>query len=77
MFKFFAKLIGLEGWPKPKTETGQERFSRTEAEEKRLAKERQQANLRRMAERGQGKETDTNSNVTEDTNRFTNEGNPN
>ncbi len=50
--KFFAKLVGLENWPKSKAETGQEKFNRIEAEEKRLAEERRQANLKRMSEQG-------------------------
>ncbi|MBI2063894.1 MAG: hypothetical protein HYT65_02785 [Candidatus Yanofskybacteria bacterium] len=74
MFKFFAKLAGLGNWPKPKAETGQERFNRTETEEKRLAEERRQANLRRMAEHDQKEDDD---NTAEETGRFTNEGNPN
>ena len=65
--------MGFEGWPKPKAETGQEKFNSTEAEEKRLAEERRQANLKRMAE--QGKKTETPEDVTEDLNRFENEGN--
>jgi len=74
--KLFAKLVGLEGWPKPKAETGQEKFNRTEAGEKRLAEERRQANLRRMTE--QGKKTETpEEDVTEDIKRFENEGNQN
>ena len=74
--KLFAKLMGLESWPKPKAETGQEKFNRTEAEEKRLAEERRQANLRRIAE--QGKKTEApEEDVTEDLNRFENEGNQN
>lgn len=78
MFKFLAKLVGLEGWPrsKPQAETGQERFNRTEAEEKRLAEERQQANLRRMAERNKKTET-SEEDMTEGLKRFENEGNQN
>ena len=76
MFKFFAKLVGLEGWPKSKAETGQEKFNRTEAEEKRLAEERRQANLRKMAERSD-KEDGNDNDTARETDRFTNEGNPN
>lgn len=77
MFKFFAKLVGLDGWPSSKGETGQEKFDRRETEEKRLAEERRQANLRRMAEQDQGKEKAVNGDVTEEMERFKNEGNPN
>ena len=69
--------MGFENMPKPKAETRQERFNRTETEEKRLAKERRQANLKRIAEQGQKKEADTSGDLTKDMERFTDEGNPN
>ena len=73
--KFFAKLTRFGG-EMPKQEPAEEKFRRTQDEESKLAEERRQANLRRMAEQGKKSEPPKDD-VTEDLNRFNNEGNRN